>query len=259
MYQHLNWGAYLLATECSWMYQDLNWGAYLLATVTKVDFVCWGPGDPVTGSSWKEDLRSVELGSLVERGREGNKNLLLSPMSQVISSDPPDHLPKLWDPAGSKSPTPSAGSMPPSSITARSSLSLSPWEQYGSVPCLQWVFDKYTLKCYMDASFLPIVVAKSPLDMTKKRIWKDKNPSLIQQWLLCLLASLSVDMKLLQVPAVIQLPVQDTLPPTTVKVCAGYIQAFRRPNAHPYGSWWTGSHLAPPTAQWGLWLGKGRI
>lgn len=70
------------------MYQDLNWGAYLLATVTKVDFVCWGPGDPVTGSSWKEDLRSVELGSLVERGREGSKNLLLSPMSQDISSDP---------------------------------------------------------------------------------------------------------------------------------------------------------------------------
>lgn len=44
------------------------------------DFVCWGSGYPVTGSSWKEGLRSVVLGSLVEGGRHVSKNLL-APMS----------------------------------------------------------------------------------------------------------------------------------------------------------------------------------
>lgn len=45
------------------------------------DFVCWGSGYPVTGSSWKEGLRSVVLGSLVEGSRHVSKNLLLAPMS----------------------------------------------------------------------------------------------------------------------------------------------------------------------------------
>lgn len=55
-------------------------------------------------------------------------------------------------------------------------------------------------------------------------------------------------------------------PSTCSEVPVGLVQALRRPNAHPCGSWWTSSQQAPPTVPqtqpqnwWGYQLENCRI
>lgn len=177
-------------SECSWMYQDSNWGACLLVTVPKVTRLCllefWVPSYRLILEGGSEVSSARELGR-----RKQTCEQKPSSCSHVLGylKWSPDHLPKLWDPARSQVPA-----------SARARLSSHPWEQHDSVPYLQQVLDKYTLKCYMNASF-------TPPPRRGCKITPRQRKEFGQQRLLCLLASLYIDTKLLWAPVFVHCPV----------------------------------------------------
>lgn len=253
---------------------------------SKMNFVCWDPGDPesqaqiLEGSSgcegqWAIRLRGLEVS---ERGRQACEEGSLSVPSPTSRSY--NIISNSWDDLLSSKTSQFSQQQKrilsvttnhsPQPLTARRKLLLTltagsgqwhiflltPYARYGLVPGPQQVATKYIPKWYMnDIPYLPITDSKSSLEVTKKKKnWKKSPP----------LEGFMSPQHIFRGPSLLpgypqtrcssglvhaSAALQPDSPlPTASKVPVGHVHAPRRQNAHPCGFRWTSSQQAPPTA-----------